>query len=186
MSDPQSLQRIAGSFGGKHTSSKVSWRKDMPPLLHFLEQKLNNRVRSHDEVLGYDLYFVDLSAWKLRFSNATPVLWMKESDLAGFDNARLVAESVIEALRMRSLVERQSILLVEGAGSGVRAAFQLSFLPILVLDADDASAVMESRRPTGELLDRLCTQLSPAHWRAKCLDLNAKWRSTRWRSCCRR
>jgi hypothetical protein len=73
-----------------------------------------------------------------------------------------VAESVIEALRMRGLVERQSIVLVEGTDSGVRAAFQLSFLPILVLDADDASAVMESRRPTGELLDRLCTQLSPA------------------------
>ena len=162
MSDPQSLQRFPASLGGRSMSSKVSWRKDIPPLLHFLEQKLNNRVRGHDEVLGYDLYFVDLSAWKLRFSNATPVLWLKAGDLAGFDNARQVAESLIEALRMRGLVERQSIVVVDGAGWDLRAAFQLSFLPILVLDSEDAKAVMESRRPTGELLDRLCTQLSPA------------------------
>ena len=162
MSDPQSLQRFPASLGGKPMSSKVPWRKDMPPLLHFLEQKLNNRVRSHDQVLGYDIYFVDLSAWKLRFSNATPILWLKESDLTGFDNARQVAESLIEALRMRGLIERQSIVVTEGAGWELRAAFQLSFLPILVLDSDDAKAVVESRRPTGELLDRLCTQLSPA------------------------
>jgi hypothetical protein len=162
MSDPQSLQRFLASLGGRPMSSKVPWRKEMPPLLQFLEQKLNNRVRGHDQVLGYDLYFVDLSAWKLRFSNATPILWLKESDLLGFDNARQVAESLIEALRMRGLIERQSIVVVEGAGWDLRAAFQLSFLPILVLDSDDARAVMESRRPTGELLDRLCTQLSPA------------------------
>ena len=143
-------------------SSKVSWRKDMPPLLHFLEQKLNNRVRGHDEVLGYELYFVDLSAWKLRFSNATPVLWMKENDLASFDNPRQIAESVIEAVRMRNLVERQTIVLVDGPEAGLREAFRISFMPIMVLDSIDVHAVMESRRATGELLDRLCIQLSPA------------------------
>ncbi len=136
-------------------SGKVSWRKDMPPLLHFLEQKLYNRVRGHDEVLGYDLYFVDLSAWRLRFSSATPVLWIKTSDLSGFDSARQLAESVTEALRMRNLVERQTIVLVDGSDAGLGAVFRLSFLPVLVLDGNDARAVMDSRRPTGELLDRV-------------------------------
>jgi hypothetical protein len=143
-------------------SSKVSWRKDMPPLLHFLEQKLNNRVRGHDKVLGYDLYFVDLSAWRLRFSSATPVLWIKASDLSGFDSASQLAESVTEVLRMRNLVERQTIVLVDGNDAGLGAVFRLSLLPVLVLDGSDARAVMESRRSTGELLDRLCVQLSPA------------------------
>ena len=117
MSDPQSLQRFPASLGGKPMSSKVPWRKEMPPLLHFLEQKLNNRVRSHDQVLGYDLYFVDLSAWKLRFSNATPVLWLKEGDRTGFDNARQVAESLIAsgfALRSQIVWDKQQFVIGRG------------------------------------------------------------------------
>jgi hypothetical protein len=143
-------------------SSKSSWRKDMPPLLHFLEQKLNYRVRSHEEVLGYDLYLVDLSAWKLRFTSATPVLWLKSADLSAFDNPRQVAESVVEVLRVRNLLERQTIVLLDRAEGGLRNVLQVSMLPVLVLDALDTQAIVESRRSTGELLDRLCIQLSPA------------------------
>jgi hypothetical protein len=60
---------------------KSAWRKEMPPLLQLLEQQLGYRVRGHEEVLGYPLYFVDFSAWKLRFAANTPVLWMRSADL---------------------------------------------------------------------------------------------------------
>lgn len=143
-------------------SSKSSWRKEMPPLLHFLEQRLGNRVRGHDEVLGYDLYFIDLSAWKLRFAANTPLLLMRSADMMGFDSAWQAGESLLEALRMRSLMERQTIVLIEGAERGLRDYLHQYLLPVMVLDAADAEAVMASRRPTGELLDRLCPQLSPA------------------------
>jgi hypothetical protein len=142
-------------------SGKSSWRKEMPPLLHFLEQR-GNRVRGHDEVLGYQLYFVDLSAWKLRFAANTPLLWMRLADMLGFDNAWQAGESLLEALRMRNLMERQTIILIEGLERGLRDYLHQYLLPVMVLDAADAEAVMASRRPTGELLDRLCPQLSPA------------------------
>ena len=143
-------------------SSKSSWRKEMPPLLYFLEQRLGYRVRGHDEVLGYHLYFVDLSAWKLRFAANTPLLWMSMADLSGFDRGWQAGESLLEALRMRSLMERQTIVLLDGLERGLRDYLRKYLLPVMVLDAADVEAVINSRRPTGELQDRLCRQLSPA------------------------
>lgn len=142
-------------------SSKPSWRKEMPPLLQFMEQ-LGYRVRGHDEVLGYPLYLVDLSAWKLRFASNTPWLWVRAADLAGFDSAWQAGESLLEALRMRGLMERQTVVLIEGLERGLREYLRRYLLPVMVLDAADAAAVMTSRRATGELLDRLCVQISPA------------------------
>ena len=141
---------------------KSAWRKEMPPLLQLLEQQLGYRVRGHEEVLGYPLYFVDFSAWKLRFAANTPVLWMRSADLGGFETTWQAGESVVEALRIRGLLERQVIILVDGPERGLRQYFRNYLAPIMVLDVTDVAAVIGSRRPTGELLDRLCAQLSPA------------------------
>ncbi len=67
---------------------KTPWRQAMPEFLQLLDGTLGHTVRLHEEVLGYDLYFVDLSDWKLRFSDRTPVIWVKESDLAAMHRAR--------------------------------------------------------------------------------------------------
>lgn len=162
MHDSHPQLRTSTSQGGKSALARQSWRKEMPPFLQFLDQKLNDRVRHHEQVLGYDLYFADLSAWKLRFSNATPILCLKAADLTSFDHPRQVAESVAEALRVRNLTERQPIILVDGPGEALRTALRTIYLPVLVLDHADATVIMESRRAFGELLDRLCRQLSPA------------------------
>ncbi len=61
------------------TAVKTPWRQSMPDFLQFLDGTLGHKVKLHKEVLGYDLYLVDLSDWKLRFSDRTPLIIVKEA-----------------------------------------------------------------------------------------------------------
>jgi hypothetical protein len=140
---------------------KSSWRDAMPGFLQFLESELNYRVRSHAEVLGFDIYFVDFSAWRLRFSDHTSVIWIKAADVAALRDQEL-AQSLVDIVRSRNLMERDPIALVDANGERLRELLKSTFLPILVLDQGDQDAVRTSRRPTGELQDRLSSQLSLA------------------------
>ncbi len=54
------------------TDGKKSWRQEMPEFLQFVELSLGHRVRLHEEVLGYHVYLVDFSAWKLRPQTPNP------------------------------------------------------------------------------------------------------------------
>ncbi|WP_423222846.1 AAA family ATPase [Candidatus Amarolinea aalborgensis] len=141
------------------TNVKLSWRQEMPAFLHFLDDALDYPVRLHEELLGFHIYLVDFSAWKLRFSDRSPVIWVRSHDLSALPEREL-AQSLAELIRLRNLAERNPILLVDGAGAGLRAALQRTLLPALVLDQADQDAVRESRRPTGELLDRLSQQMA--------------------------
>jgi hypothetical protein len=131
----------------------------MPEFLQFLENPLGYRVKLREEVLGYAVYFVDFAAWKLRFSDRTPVIWVREADLAALP-ARELAQSLLEVVRTRNLAERNPIVLVQGGGQELQSGLATATaLPLLVLDAEAQQAVRESRRPSGELLDRLSAQL---------------------------
>ena len=141
------------------TNVKLSWRQEMPAFLHFLDDALDYPVRLHEELLGFHIYLVDFSAWKLRFSDRSPVIWVRSHDLSALPEREL-AQSLTELIRLRNLAERNPILLVEGASAGLRNALQRTFLPALVLDQADQDAVRESRRPTGDLLDRLSQQMA--------------------------
>ena len=138
--------------------AKKSWRQEMPDFVQFLETALGRQVRLHEEVLGYHLYFTDLSDWKLRFSDRTPVIWVGEADLAAM-SARELAQSLADVVKTRALAERNPIVAVQGSGQELRAYLKTSSLPLLVLDREAQTAIRESRRPTGELLDRLSSQL---------------------------
>lgn len=136
-----------------------SWRTQMPEILQFLESALGYRVRQREEVLGYTVYLVDFSAWKLRFSDHTPVIWVREGDLVALSPLEL-AQSLLDVVRLRSLAERNPVLLVQGPGQELqRALTTASAVPLVVLDAEAQQAVRESRRPSAELLDRLSAQL---------------------------
>jgi hypothetical protein len=138
--------------------AKKSWRQEIPEFLQFLETALGHRVRLHEEVLGFHLYLVDLSGWKLRFSDRTPVIWVNESDLAAMA-PRELAQSLADVVRTRALAERNLIIAVPGTGEELRASLKTSSLPVLILNREAQAAVRESRRPTGELLERLSGQL---------------------------
>ncbi len=130
----------------------------MPDFLQYLENDLSYPVRLHEEVLGFHLYFVDLAAWKLRFSDRTPVIWVGPGDLAAM-RSRELAQGLADVIRTRSLAERNPIIAVQGPADELRAHFKAAFLPVIVLDGAAQQAVVESRRPTNELLDRLNAQL---------------------------
>lgn len=139
-------------------ATKTPWRQQMPDFLQFLETTLNLRARLHEEILGYHVYFIDLSDWKLRFSDRTPVIWVGENDLASLA-PRELAQSLADVIKARGLAERNTIIALQGPGQALRQLFQAAFLPVLVLDAEAQQAVRDSRRPSGELVDRLTCQL---------------------------
>lgn len=133
-------------------------RRELPSFLNFLEQRLDARVRRHEVVLGLDLYEVDLSALKLRFSDRTPLIFVKQHDLAALGEG--AAENVDEVLRVRNLIERQPLIVVEGNGDEMRRFVRNNHIPAAVLDATDEQEIVESRRSMAELLDRVLSQMS--------------------------
>ncbi len=137
---------------------KPGWRQNAPEFLLFLENELNHALKMHEEVLGYQVYFADLSDWKLRFSDRTPFIRVSEADLANLDMRRL-AQSMIDVVHARTLGERNPIVLLDAPGQELQAIFRAQFLPILVLDGPAQQAVRDSRRPTAELIERLGSQL---------------------------
>jgi len=52
-------------------------QKDWPRLLRLLHEELGYTVREGNPALGYELFYIDLSSWKLRLSSRTPVIWVK-------------------------------------------------------------------------------------------------------------
>jgi hypothetical protein len=138
--------------------AKPSWRQELPDFLQYLEGELDYPIRLHEEVLGFHLYFVDFSCWKLRFSDRTPVIWVGAGDLAAMQ-PRELAQALADVIRTRNLAERNPIVMVQGPAEELRCYFKAAFLPVMALDAAGQQAVRESRRPTAELLDRLSSQL---------------------------
>lgn len=138
--------------------AKKSWRQEMPEFLQFLETAAGCRVRHHEVVLGFHLYLVDFSGWKLRFSDRAPVIWVDESDLAALATREL-AQSLADVIRTRALAERNPIIAAPRTGDELKAWLKAASLPVLILDRDAQTAVRESRRPTAELLERLGGQL---------------------------
>jgi AAA+ ATPase superfamily predicted ATPase len=143
------------------TATKRPWRQELPDFLQWLEATLGHRIQLHEEVLGYSLYLVDFSGWKLRFTDRTPVIWVGSDDLAVL-GPRELAQSLTDVIRTRNLAERNPIVLLEGPGAPLRAQLRNPAQPFLLLDIEAQQAIRESRRPTGELLDRLSAQLELA------------------------
>ena len=140
------------------STSRASWRQNMPGFLHFLETSLGHRVRKPEQVLGYRVHLVDLSSWKLRFSERTPIVDVSPEDLAALA-PRELAQSLGDVIRTRNLADRNPIILVQGEGQDLRAQLKTAYLPVVVLDRPIQEAVQQSRRPTGELLDQISAQL---------------------------
>jgi AAA domain len=141
-------------------TGKSSWRQEVPDFLQYLEDSLGCRLRLlREEVLGFQIYFVDLSSWKLRFSDRTPVIWVRQEDLAALSPRDLVQSLTDVVKGARGLAERNPIILVQGEGQELQAQLKAHGLSLLLLDQEAQHAVRTSRRPSGELMDRLSIQL---------------------------
>ncbi|MBX3000389.1 MAG: ATP-binding protein [Caldilineaceae bacterium] len=133
--------------------------RDLPDFLQFLDQKLNYHVRlGHREELNFEIYNADFSAWKLRFSDRTPVIHVRRKDAEGF-STRDLGQSLTDVVRIQNLLERNPIILLDGKGEELRDYFKTRALSLVILDERDQEEIRTSRRPTGDLLDRVSAQL---------------------------
>jgi len=145
-------------------------QKDWPRLLRLLHEELGYTVRESGPTLGYDLFTVDLSSWKLRLSSRTPVVWVKTRDLDGVSSQHAM-ESLADVVRERSLSRQIVLALVDGNSFPLfRHKTSLNYNLVLV-GSEEQKNVIQSRRPSGELLDLISAQvpisyLSPYETRA--------------------
>lgn len=131
---------------------------DWPRLLQFLNEELGYTVREGPETLGYELFYTDLSSWKLRLSNRTPVIWIKTGDLSR-DRPRHIVQSLGDIIRERNLGRQIGLVLVDGSnGAFLKYKHTLSY-NLVFLGAEEQRKILGSRRPSGELLDLISAQL---------------------------
>lgn len=148
----------------------MSPQKDWPRLLRLLNDELGYTVHESGSVLGYDLFAVDLSSWKLRLSNRTPIISVKTKDMDGL-SAQHLMQSLADVMRERNL-SRQIVLALLDGNSHPLFRYKSSLNANLVLiGGEEQKAVIQSRRPSAELLDLISAQvpisyLSPYETRA--------------------
>jgi hypothetical protein len=141
-----------------------------PRLLQHLNQELGYAVREAKPALGYQLYTIDLSAWKLRLSSRTPVIWVPQGDLDGTSPRELV-QSLGDVVRERNLGRQIVLVLIEGNSQPLFRHRAGLVNNLVLIGAEEQKMVMHSRRPSGELLDLISAQipisnLSPYETRA--------------------
>jgi hypothetical protein len=144
--------------------------KDWPKILRQLNEELGYPVRYARRTLGYELFTVDLSSWKLRLSNYTPVIWVKYADLDNTPPAELL-QSLGDVLRERNWGRQIALVLVDGNSQTLLRHRTSPIRNLVFIGADEQKSVIASRRPTGELRDLISAQvpisnLSPYETRA--------------------
>jgi hypothetical protein len=138
--------------------------------MRFFHEELGYTVRVGKPSLGYQLFYMDLSSWKLRLSNRTPVVWVQTKDLDGVTSQHLM-QSLGDVLRERNLTRQIVLVLVDGNSFPLfRHKTNLNYNLVLI-GAEEQKNVLQSRRPSGELLDIISAQvpisyLSPYETRA--------------------
>jgi hypothetical protein len=145
-------------------------QKDWPRLLVMLNEELGYKVTEGPETLGYELFYIDLSTWKLRISNRTPVIWVKMSDLNRV-SSRYVMQSLVDVVRERNLGRQISLVLVDGNSAPLFKYKPGINYNLVIIGGEEQKKVMASRRPSGEVLDLISAQvpisfLSPYETRA--------------------
>jgi hypothetical protein len=144
--------------------------KDWPKLLRFFSEELGYLVRRGKTTLGYELFTIDLSTWKLRLSNRTPVIWVKAHDLEDSSPQHII-QSLSDVMRERGISRQIALALVDGDSQPInKYRSMLAYNPVLI-GAEEQKCISESRRPSGELLDLISasipiSSLSPYETRA--------------------
>ena len=82
-------------------------QKDWPRLLRQFNDELGYTVREGNPSLGYSVYYADLSSWKLRLTNRTPVVWVKAKDMDGVSAEHLM-QSLGDVVRERNLSRQRN------------------------------------------------------------------------------
>jgi hypothetical protein len=143
---------------------------EWPSMLRLFHEELGYTVRAGKSSMDYQLFYMDLSSWKLRLSSRTPVIWVQTKDLDGVSSQHMM-ESLGDVLRERNLTRQIVLVIIDGNSFPLfRHKTTLNYNLVLI-GAEEQKNVLHSRRPTGELLDLISAQvpisyLSPYETRA--------------------
>ncbi len=137
-------------------------RKEWPPLLRLFGEELGYLVRAEKPALGYELFSMDLSSWKLRLSNRTPVIRVRHSDLEGSSPQHLL-QSLGDVMRERNLGRQIVLVLLEGDSEPLLRYTSSPLYSLVIVGASEQEAIRASRRPSGELLDLISAQVPLSH-----------------------
>ncbi len=145
-------------------------QKDWPRLLNLLNDELGYTVREGKSSLGHRLYNIDLSSWKLRLSNRTPVISVNANDLDRI-TAQHVMQSLGDVIRERNLGRQIVLVLIDGNSAPLFRYKTSMNYNVVLIGGEEQKKVIVSRRPSGELLDLISAQvpisfLSPYETRA--------------------
>ena len=136
----------------------MSMYKDWPPLLRLLFDELGYIVREGKSTLGYALFFVDLSSWKLRLSSRTPVIWVRSADLKDTVPQHLL-QSLGDVMRERNLSRQIVLVLLDGDSQPLLRHTASPIHNLVVIGCEEQERILHSRRPSGELLDFISAQI---------------------------
>ncbi|MBN1147174.1 MAG: AAA family ATPase [Anaerolineales bacterium] len=144
--------------------------KEWPRLLRQFSEELGYAVSEGKPVLGYELFDIDLSSWKLRLSNRTPVIWVQHADLEQ-DSPQHLMQSLGDVMREAKLSRQIVLVLLDGNSQPLFRYKSSPTYNLVLIDAEAQRQVTRSRRPSGELLDIISAQipisnLSPYETRA--------------------
>ena len=114
--------------------------KEWPPLLRLLSDELGYTVHRNKATLGYDLFSVDLSSWKLRLSNRTPVIWVKHADLAAAPQH--LVQSLADVLRERSLSRQIVLVLLDGDSRPLLRHTSSPVYNLVIIGAEEQEQVL--------------------------------------------
>lgn len=131
------------------------------PLLRRLGEELNYKVRPGPATLGYELFYINLSSWKLRLSERTPVVWVKNADVTTRAPQHL-ADSLRDVVRTHNLRRDPLLALVDGDSQPIREYTDnlQERTRVVVIGAAEQERLLRSRRPSGDLRDLISAQLS--------------------------
>jgi hypothetical protein len=132
--------------------------KEWPPLLRLFSEELGYATQRGKTTLGYDLFFVDLSSWKLRLSSQTPVVWVRSRDLQDSSPQHLI-QSLGDVLRERSLTRQIVLVLLDGDSRPLLMHTASPIYNLVIIGCEEQEEVLQSRRPSGELLDLISAQI---------------------------
>ncbi len=136
----------------------MSQPRPWPPVLRLLNEEVGYDAAPAEPALGFDLFTIDLSSWKLKLSNRTPVIWVKKSDLECCTPQHML-QSLGDVCRERGWSRQVALVLLDGESKPLRAYTTSPLYNLVVIGADEQERVLQSRRPSGELLDLISAQV---------------------------
>lgn len=133
--------------------------KDWPILLNTLYEKFEIPVTGGDSILGYPVFFVDLSQYKLRLSDHTAFIWARSTDIETMTSHHL-AQSLLDVARAGRFIDDTAVILLDADSRSLNESLKMMSHRFVLIGADEQQGITNSRRPTSELLDIICNQVS--------------------------